>query len=485
MAGQPGLWARRTGLWAGLAAFVLVLLLPAPDGLSRDGWVVVALLALMAIWWVTEAIPIAVTSLLPLVVLPLWQVSDLQTAANPYAHRVNILLLGGFILAKAVERWSLHERISLLVVLRFGTSAAGLSLGFMVASTLLSGWISNAATTLMLLPVALSVAAALGARPGAGDGLAVRLCLSVAYGASIGGLATPIGTPTNLIVIGALEEMGDVRLSFARWMMVGVPSVIVLLPAAWWVLSRAGGASAAQGDPRAVLRERLDALGAWTAPERRTLIVFAAVAFLWVFRRALLQDVTVAGVQPFAGLSDPVVAIIGAVALFLIPSGSRAEPGTRLLDWPSAARIPWDVILLFGGGLSLAVAIQGTGLGAWLAGEMAVLGRLPQLGLVLALVVFVIFATELTSNSATAAALMPVVVAMAAATGLDAARLAIPVALAASCAFMFPMATAPNAIAYGSGEISIGRMARIGLGLNLLCVVLITGLATLLTPVVL
>ena len=479
--------AARIGLWAGVLLFVLVLLLPAPAGLSREGWVVVALLGLMATWWVTEAIPIPITSLLPLIVLPVFAVSDLQTAANPYAHRVNVLLLGGFILARAVERWGLHERLSLLVVLRFGTSPRGLSLGFLVASALLSGWISNAATTLMLLPVALSVAAALGARRGAGDGLAVLLCLSVAFGASIGGLATPIGTPTNLIVIGALEGAGDTRLSFARWMMVGVPAVAVLLPAAWLVLTRMAGAGAAplSGDPRAVLRERLIALGAWTRPERRTLAVFAAVAFVWVFRRAFITDITVFGAQPFAGLTDHVVAVMGAVALFLIPSGSVREPGTRLLDWEHASRIPWDVLLLFGGGLSLALAIQSTGLGAWLAGEMAGLAALPRMWLVLCLVVFVIFATELTSNSATAAALMPVIIAVAAATQTDAAVLAIPVALAASCAFMFPMATAPNAIAYGSGEISIARMARIGVVLNGVAIILITALASLLTPLVL
>ena len=484
----PKTLGQRVGLALGLAAFVLFLLLPTPEGLPREGWTVLALIALMAVWWVSEAVPIPITSLLPLIVLPLFGVASIADAAAPYAHPVIMLLLGGFILAKSVERWGLHERLALLTVARFSTRPAGLSLGFLVAAALLSAWISNTATTIMLMPVALSVAASLGARPGQGDTLAVALCLSVAYGASIGGLATPVGTPTNLIVIGVLEEAGDARLSFARWMMLGVPAVLVLIPAAWLVLTRLSGRIEVAGDAgaaRRVVRGRLAALGPWSTPEVRTLIVFGLVAFLWVFRRAFLQDMTVFGVQPLAGLSDPVTAIIGAVLVFLVPSGSRDERGAMLLDWPTAMRIPWDVLLLFGGGLSLAAMVTQTGLGAWLGEQMGGLTALPPLLIVLSLALFVIFATELTSNVATAAALMPVVVAMALGAEADPAAFAVPVALAASCAFMFPMATAPNAIAYASGEVSIARMARVGVKLNLLGVLLITALAAVLTPLVL
>ena len=478
---------QRAGLVIGPLAFVLLLLLPAPDGLAREGWVVVALLVLMAVWWVTEAVPIPITSLLPLVVLPLFGVAGIQAAASPYAHPVVFLLLGGFVLAKSVERWGLHERLALLTVSRFGARPAGLSMGFLVAAALLSGWISNTATTIMLMPVALSVAASLGARRGAGDTLAVALVLSVAYGASIGGLATPIGTPTNLIIIGALEEAGDTRLSFARWAMLGVPAVLVLLPAAWIVLTRLSGRIEAggTGDAQAVVRDRLAALGSWSAPEVRTLLVFGVTAFFWVFRRAFIQDLDVGGLRPFAGLSDPVIAVAGAILMFLVPAGSRLERGAMLLDWDTAVRIPWDVLLLFGGGLSLAAAITATGLGGWLGDRMGGLTALPPVLIILSLALFVIFATEMTSNVATAAALMPVVIAIAQGAGADPAGLAVPVALAASCAFMFPMATAPNAIAYASGEVTIPRMARVGLRLNLVAVVLITGLASVLTPLVL
>lgn len=471
---------------AGPLAAAALLLTPVPTGLTFAGWSIVALLALMVVWWVTEAIPIPITSLLPLVFLPLLGVADMRAAAAPYFSPIVVLLLGGFIIAKTVERWGLHERLALLTVARAGGSPGGLVLGFLVASALLSAWISNTATSIMLMPVALSVAYALGARAGTSATLTVALVLAVAYGASIGGLATPIGTPTNLIVLGVLEQSGDTRIGFGTWMAFGVPAVLLLIPAAWLVLAKLSGPiDAGGGDARGVVRDRLASLGAWTPPERRTLIVFAVIAFFWVFRRLFIQDLTLFGQQPFANLTDAGIAVAGAVAMFLIPSASRAEPGTMLLDWDSAVRIPWDVLLLFGGGLSLAAAITATGLGAWLGEAMAPLAGLPSLALILALAVFVIFATELTSNVATASALMPVVLAMAVGAGLDPASLAIPVALSASCAFMFPMATAPNAIAYASGEVSIPKMARIGLKLNLIGVLLIAGLAEVLVGLLL
>ena len=494
MAGAAKTTGQRAGLALGPALAVAILLAGPPASLSFAAWVVVATLVLMAVWWVTEAIPIPITSLLPLLILPLFGVADMRAAAAPYFSPIGVLLLGGFILARSVERWGLHERLALLTVARAGGSAGGLSLGFLVAAALLSAWISNTATTIMLMPVALSIAASLGASRGEGSPLAVALVLSVAYGASIGGFATPVGTPTNLIVIGGLEQAGDARLTFARWMMFGVPAVALMIPAAWLVLNRlsgrvtiaagpdADGSAEAQAGAKAVIARRLAALGPWTPPERRTLIVFAAVAFFWVFRKAFLQDLSVFGLQPFARLSDAGVAVAGAIAVFLLPAGSRTEPGAPLLDWETARGLPWDVLLLFGGGLSLAAAITATGLGAWLAEAMSGLGGLPPFAIVLALTVFVVFATELTSNVATAAALVPVVILMSGAAALDPVGLAAPVALSASCAFMFPMATAPNAIAFASGEVSIPRMARIGLKLNLAGILVVTALGTTLIP---
>jgi sodium-dependent dicarboxylate transporter 2/3/5 len=477
------------GLILGGLLFAALLLLPRPDGLSFEAWVCAGLLVLMATWWVTEALPIPITSLLPLVVLPMAGAASMREAAAPYFSPIVVLLLGGFIAATAVERWRLHERLALMTLVRAGRGRGALIGGFLVASALLSAWISNTATAIMLMPVALSVAYELGAKKGEGRGLTIALILAVAYGASIGGLATPVGTPTNLIVIGALEQSGEVRFSFDRWMMIGVPMVLLLLPAAWLVLRAQLTAMpprpSGSGDPSLLIRSRLDTLGPWRQPEIRTFAVFGLMAFFWIFRRAFLQDLTLFGVTPFAGLSDALIAVAGSVLMFIVPSGCRDERRTALLEWETAAGIPWDVLLLFGGGLSLAAAITATGLGAYVGEELAGLTGLPLPLLVLALTVLVIFATEFTSNVATAATVMPVIIAMAGVSGMDAAVLALPVAMAASCAFMFPMATAPNAITYATGEISIAKMARVGLVLNLIGALLIAALVTLLTPFIL
>lgn len=477
---------QKLGLILGPVVFATFLFLGSPEGLTMAAWTVAALLSLMAIWWVTEAIPIPITSLLPLVIFPVFGVRTIQEASAPYADRIIMLLLGGFIIAKTVERWNLHERLALLTVSRAGSRPDGLVFGFLAASAMLSAWISNTATTIMLMPVALSVARTLGAREGAGDTLSVALCLAVAYGSSIGGLATPVGTPTNLIVIGALQRAGDFRLDFASWMILGVPTVLLLLPVAWLVLTRLSGPIRTPGgDPQAVVRDRLLRLGRWSTPEVRTLIVFAIIAFFWIFRGAFIQDLEVLGVAPFAGLTDHVIAIAGAIVMFLVPAGCRNERGAMLLDWETAKSLPWDVVLLFGGGLSVAAAMTATGLGGWLADQVGGIVSLPYILMIGLIALAVIFWTEVTSNVATAAALTPVIIAVAAGTGIDAAALAIPVALAASCAFMFPMATAPNAIAFASGEVSIARMAAIGVRLNLLSAILITAIAAVLTPIVL
>ena len=466
--------------------FCLIVLMPEPEGMAPSAWIVTGLLVWMALWWVSETIPIPITSLLPIVILPLFGIRTVQEATTPYGDRIVFLLLGGFIIAKSVERWRLHERLALLTVSRAGAHPAGLSLGFLVAAALLSAWISNTATSIMLMPVALSVAVNLGAERGKGTPLAVALCLSVAYGASIGGLATPVGTPTNLIVMGALEQAGHDKLTFANWMAFGVPTVLCLIPAAWFVLTRLSGPlGATDGDPQTVVREKLKALGPWTRPEVRTLMAFSVIAFFWIFRRAFIQDLTLFGVQPFAGLTAHVIAIAGAIAMFLIPAGCPNDRGAMILNWSTAKTLPWDVVLLFGGGLSLAAAITSTGLGLWIGDSLSALMSIPTLLIILMLTAMVIMATEVTSNVATAAALMPVVIALGAGSGVDPVALGVPVALAASCAFMFPMATAPNAIAFASGEVSIARMAIIGAKLNVLAIIIITLIAFVVTPMIL
>lgn len=474
------------GLWCGLVAAISLQLLPAPEGLDADAWLTVSMVVLMACWWVSEAVPIPVTSLLPLVVLPVSGVMPFREAAVPYSSPTVLLLMGGFIIATSVERWNLHARIALNIVHRAGNHPAAIVAGFMCASALLSMWISNTATAIMLMPIAVSVAyAILG--PGAGRApFTVAILLGVAYGASIGGIATPVGTPTNLIVIGYLENEVGVSIGFGQWMKLGLPVVLVMLPAAWLTVTRlAIRVRATEGGAgQAVIRREIDKLGPTSTPEKRVLITFGFIALAWMLRKPL-NAVSVFGVEPFAGVTDHVIAIAGAIVLFLIPSGSSRDQHARLLDWETAVKIPWGIMLLFGGGLSMASAITKTGLAAWLGDQLVGLTAMPLLVLIVALVTFVIFATELASNVATASAILPVIGALAVAGDTDPMLLSIPVAMAASCAFMLPIATGPNAIAFSTGEVTISRMARVGFVLNVLGIALIAAVVYGLVHIVL
>ncbi|MEO0412960.1 MAG: SLC13 family permease [Pseudomonadota bacterium] len=481
---KPPRLAQRLGLWLGLAVSSALLLIGPPSTVGEPAWHVAALVSLMAIWWVTEAIPIPVTSLLPMVVLPMAGISSMKAAAAPYASPIVMLLLGGFIIAKSIERWNLHERIALHIVVRAGNHPAALVGGFMVAAAFLSMWISNSATTIMLTPIAISVAAAvLGNGDVKGAPFTLSLLLGLAYAASIGGLGTPVGTPTNLIVIGYLAEQTGQEISFAQWMLIGLPAVFIMLPAAWIVVTKFAFPietdTAHQGAQ--AIKHRLLTLGAITVPEKRVMVTFALIALAWIIRKPI-NTLAFSGFRPFEGLSDPLIAIAGAIALFMIPSGAKGSPKVPLLNWEIAQAIPWGVILLFGGGLSLAGAITSSGLAAWLGGELAALTDLSPIVIMLALTAFVIFATEISSNVATASALLPIIGAIASAGGSDPIALAMPVAMAASCAFMLPMATGPNAIIFASGQVSIAQMARAGIRLNLVGVILLTGLSYVLVP---
>ena len=500
MDNEPTIRSRRQawGLWLGPLIFLAILALPVPPGLvtqvgggetgdagasARMAWVVLATLALMVVWWVSEAIPIPVTALLPMVVLPLAGVAELGEIAGKYLHPVVVLLLGGFILARSIERWRLHERIALHVVLRSGDRPSGLVGGFMVAAAILSMWISNTATAIMMVPIALTVAATIASSHRDDGGFATALLLGIAFACSIGGLGTYIGTPTNLLVKEAIEASTGRTITFLDWMMLGLPAVVVLVPLAWLVLTRLAFRidGAGKGGAHAQIERRLSDLGTLSQPERRVLAIFALVALLWVFGIPLTQ-VELLGVRPFAGLNDQVSVLIGVILCFVVPAGSRSEPGARLLDWRTAEAIPWGVILLFGGGMALAGFIRSTGLGDWIGGELEFVAALPLVVLVLLVTAAVIFATEVTSNVATAAAVMPVLVALAESAGLNVAVLGAAVALSASCAFMLPMATGPNAVVYASGRVALSTMARAGLWLNLLAIPAITAIAVFVAP---
>jgi solute carrier family 13 (sodium-dependent dicarboxylate transporter), member 2/3/5 len=485
-----GALVAKIGLLLGPAVALLMLWLGPPEGLSAPGWHTLALLAWMAVWWVSEPVPIAATSLLPIVWLPLGGIATAADATSAYADPIIFLFIGGFMLAFAIERWQLHRRIALGMIAAVGTRPVALVGSFALASCLLSMWISNTATALMLMPTALGVAAAIASGSGSGSAqasdssmpsagrLAAALVLMVAYGASIGGIGTPIGSPTNLVAMGYLEKQG-LSISFVQWMTIAIPLMLVMLLAAWAVL--AWPLRGLQGDSRVVelLSEQRRALGAITAPERRVSIVFILVALAWMSSPLLKK------VDALKGVNDTAIAIAGVLLLFMLPAGDAPGSRTRLLDWKTAERIPWGVALLFGGGLSVAAAMDAHGVSQWLGEAMSGAGALNPFVVLLLLAALTVFASEFMSNTATLAAFLPVIGAISLATGLPPLVLAFNAAMAASLAFMMPVGTPPNAIAYGTGQVKIGQMIRVGLWLNLVSIAAITVVSEWWAPVVL
>jgi solute carrier family 13 (sodium-dependent dicarboxylate transporter), member 2/3/5 len=471
---------QKIGLLLGPLLAVAVFLAGPPEGLMVEGWRVVGLAFWMAAWWATEAVPVAATALLPLVYLPLFGVLRLDAAATPYAGSIIFLLLGGFIIAMALQRWNLHRRIALNVLRRFDASPSALVAGFMIASAVMSMWVSNTATTLMMVPIALSVAEAVSCPGNEKRRFIVALLLGVAYAASIGGFGTLIGTPPNAMAAAFLKQSRGIDISFVQWMGLGVPMIFLLLPLAWLTLTRIAfplkGLQVEGG--KVHVEKALSALGPLSAPERRTAWMLAVVAASWI-ARPLLNDL-----PALARLDDTMIAIAGAIAMFVIPSGSQKEKGSFLLNWEWAVKIPWGVLLLFGGGLSLAYAIDVTGLATWLGHGLSALAALHPFFLLLSIVSLIVFLTELTSNTATTAALLPILGAIAAISGSDPIMLEAPAALAASCAFMLPVATGPNAIVFASGQVTIPDMVRAGFVLNLFSIAVIAGLGYLLVPLV-
>ena len=466
----------RVGLLVGLALFAAALTLPAPAGMPEPAWRAAAVAMLMAAWWVTEAIPIPATALLPLLLFPLLGILPIGDAASPYANPVIYLFMGGFLIAAALEQCGLHRRMALVIIRAGGTQPARLIGAFMVATAFLSMWVSNTATVAMMLPLALSIIGVV--RAGAPDGardphFAVAMLLGLAYASSIGGIGTLIGTPPNALLAGFMSETYGVTIGFRQWMLLGVPLVVVSLPIAWLALTKlvypVSGEEIAGG--RSVVRAQMRELGAASREEWTVGVITAITAAAWVFRPQLAVLVP--------GISDTGIAIGGALLLFLVPASRDGRPA---LDWAAAERLPWGVLVLFGGGLSLAAAIQDTGLAGWIGASLSFVGGWPLLPVILVVTTVVVFLTELTSNTATAAAFLPVVGALAGAIFVDPMLLAVPTAIAASCAFMMPVATPPNAIVYGSGEIAIGDMLRAGLILNVIMVVIVTAASVVLVP---
>ena len=469
------------GLWLGPAIVILMLTVGPPEALTVAAWRTAAMGMLMAVWWATEAVPIAVTALLPLVFFPLLGIANIHDTAAPFANKVIFLFLGGFMVALAMQRWNLHRRIALSVLQYAAGNGASLVGGFMLASALLSMWVMNTSTTMMLLPIAVSIVTVIhgtvkNLSDRARDDFQCAMLLGVAYAATIGGISTLVGTAPNAMMAAFVLENYGTEVDFASWMMVGVPLSVVMLPLAWIALTRivfkVDFATSTEG--RAHLRNMKNDLGPTSVPEKRVGMIFVALALTWIFRPVLVK------LPGLSALDDSGIAMAAGIALFLIPSGDKDDP--MLIRWRHIENLPWAILLLFGGGLTLAAAVSRTGLATWLGGSLHDVGLLPIALLVIIVATLIIFLTELTSNIGTTATFMPVVGAIAIEAGYDPIVLLVPVTLAASCAFMLPVATPPNAIVFGSGMLTIPKMVRAGLALNLISIILVSLVALTLAP---
>lgn len=460
-----------------------------------------AVTVLVACWWITVAVPIPVTSLLPLVLFPLVGVMPIGQAAAPYANSNVFLFMGGFIIALGIERWDLHRRIALHIVRVVGGTRRGMVLGFMVASAALSMWISNTATVMMMLPIGMAIISAVSEMVGEGDSkeqghFAAALMLGIAYGASVGGVATPIGTPPNVAFAGQFELLypDGPEIGFGRWLLIFLPLVVVFLPIIWLVLVRVTCPVSKARLPmgREVIERDLRRLGSMGFGQWAMLAVFATTGLLWMTRSIPVggdnygwSAMVEAWLTPAGGLptwfraeyiNDATVALFMAVLLFVIPARRRGN-GRRafLMDWETAQKLPWGILLLFGGGFSLAEGFKASGLSVWCGTAFAGVGLSNPLVLVLATCLLMTFLTEITSNTATTQVMLPVLARISHAMGVNPLMLMLPATISASCAFMLPVATPPNAIVFGSGMIPMGRMVKTGLIINLIGAVLVTG----------
>lgn len=466
--------------WAiGPALLAITCFTAAPAGLDEAGWRTAGAAALMAVWWMTEAIPIPATALLPLVLFPALRLGDIRAAAAPYANPLIFLFLGGFILALAMQRWNLHRRVAVRLIGKMGTRPARIIAGFLLSSALVSMWVSNTATALMMLPIALSVVHLVPEqtrRDPAMRGFAVALMLSVAYGATTGGMATLIGTPPNALLAGYLDHVYHVKIGFGQWMLLGVPVTLVALPVVYLVLTRVSfrlGGGEVPGMAELLATERAK-LGRFSRGETIVAAVFSLTALAWMLQPLIARRLPL--------VSDTTIGMTGALLLFLIPINARR--GEFVMNWETAKGIPWEVLLLFGGGLSLANMIEKHGVSHYLGGLCSGFAGLPVIVAVAIICFGILLLTELTSNTATAATFLPITASIAVSMGQNPLLFVVPTALAANCSYMLPVGTPPNAIVFGSGLVRLPEMAKTGLLLNILLVPIIVGLLWLLAPYV-
>ncbi len=466
-------------LFAGPLFFFLIQLFFKPPGLSSNGVAVLAATVWMAVWWIAEVVPIAVTALLPIVLFPLSGGLALESTTAAYGHRFIFLFMGSFMIAIAIEKWNLHKRIALNIIKLIGTKVSSIILGFMIATAILSMWISNTAATVMMFPIGLAIIKQFGGdypvASQSNTNFGKALMLAIAYSASIGGMATLIGTPPNMIFAGVVYEMYHIEISFAQWIIIGLPVALVLLFICWKYLTNIAfgfkGEKLTGGKNE--IQKILHGMGPMQLQEKAVLAIFIMTALLWIFKN-LLQKI-------IPGLNDSITALIAGISLFVIPSGIKHQ---TLISWKDALKMPWGIFLLFGGGMALAQGFKTSGLALWIGTQMSLLQVLPFILLILLLVASVNFLTEMTSNMATTAMLLPILASIALSIGVNPYSMLVAGTLAASCAFMLPVATPPNAIIFGSGLLRIPDMVRTGIWLNLISIIIVTAIVYFLLPLI-
>ncbi|MEN9999998.1 MAG: hypothetical protein RL766_45 [Bacteroidota bacterium] len=465
---------------AGPALFVLVWFLD-PFSLGPSANKVLAVAVWMITWWITEAIPMPAVALMPLVLFPLFGIAKISEAALPYANEVVFLFMGGFMIGLGIEKWNLHRRIALSIVKLTGTGGNGIILGFILSTGFISMWLSNTATAMMMYPIAASVISVVFAQQRDSVGarnFALCIMLAIAYASNFGGIGTIIGTPPNVAYVSFISKKFGYDIPFFSWMLVSLPVAILLLISLYFVLIRMfPNRLVANGEMSNLIRDELKALGPMTAPEKRVLTIFVLTAFLWIFRDLINK------IEVFR-LDDNMIAVFGALLMFIVPAGSEQEPTEKILSWQDTSKMAWGILLLFGGGITLAAALEKAGLigmlGNWLAG----FSGSSMLLLILVIATLSIFISEVMSNVAQVIVFAPVVTGIAAAIGADPLALGIPMTLAASCASMMPMGTPPNAIVFSSGYIKLKDMIKAGLVMNLISIVLIVASSYFILPYV-
>ncbi len=467
-------------LFAGPIVFLLTLGYYHPEGLTDQANAVLACTLWIAIWWIFEVIPISITALLPIILFPLTNALSIDLTTESYGHKYVFLYLGGFILAIAIERWKLHKRIALTIINLVGTGISRIILGFMAATALLSMWISNTATAVMMLPIGMAIVAQIKDHPATEENevqmFGKALMLAIAYSASIGGIATLIGTPPNLVLAGVVQELYGFEITFAQWILFGLPLSLLLLVICWLYLTKVAYKFQFDGFPggKEEIVRQLRLLGKMSYEEKAVLIVFVTTAVLWITRSFVLT-------QYLPNLDDTIIAMAAGIVLFLIPAKNEKR---QLITWEEAIKLPWGIILLFGGGLALASAFQDSGLAAWIGGQLTLLVGIKLILILLIIIAAVNFLTEITSNLATTAMLLPVLAPMAMTLEVHPYTLLVAATVSASCAFMLPVATPPNAVVFGSGYLRIPDMVSKGIWMNLISIVLVLLFVYYLLPVI-